>query len=332
MPLDLVIPDLLLPPDAPASLREARLAHAERWLARADFEDFEAGGPRAWIAARYGLAAPVPVAPIALAGEGEEAGGDWICADPVHLRIERDATVLHDASALGLDRAEADALVASLQAHFAQDGLEMRAPSPGRWYARVPAGELPRTFALDAAVGRNVFGMLPEGGARIRWRAALTEAQMVMAAHEVNARREPARPAVNSVWFWGEGTLPASLPGAYHRVLADDVFARGLGRLSGAEARALPESMDAVLASPGQATLVVLDGLTPALRSGDTSRWLSAAAAIDRAWFEAIPRALAAHDAVRIVLPGDRRTRVATLGRRARWRLLRARKPLSAHA
>jgi len=325
MPLDLVVPHLLLPPDAPQPLRKLRLPAIERWLARADIATDASAGSHGWIAARYGLEPPIAYAAIALEGEGEAAGdGDWMRADPVHLRVDNDDAVLHDAAALGLERAEADALVESLQAHFARDGLELRAPSPHRWYVRVPEGELARTVALEAAVGRNVFGMLPEGGGKIRWRAALTEAQMVMSVHEVNERRAIG---ANSVWFWGEGRRPAALPAPYRNVFADDVFARGLARISGATPHALPPRIDDVLqASREGATLVVIDALTTALRGPDPAAWLERAAALDGDWFAGLPR-----DA-RVVLPGDNYTRVASHPPAARWRFFRGPKPLSAHA
>ena len=36
--LDLLVPDLIAPPDAPAALREVRLPHVERWLVRSELE------------------------------------------------------------------------------------------------------------------------------------------------------------------------------------------------------------------------------------------------------------------------------------------------------
>jgi hypothetical protein len=69
--------------------------------------------------------------------------------------------------------------IAALQSHFASDGLEFTAPSPDRWYVRMPAGEAPRTTPLAEAKGRNVFGLLPADG---RWRSAMTEAQMILSS------------------------------------------------------------------------------------------------------------------------------------------------------
>src|SRR5687768_12456138 len=240
MPLDLLIPDLLLPADASPAPRALRLPSLEKWLARADVAPVPGNDPIEWLASAYGLPAPVPVAAIALAGEEAALPGTWMRADPVHLRIDHDSLKLHDASILEVTREESAALVAALQAHFVSDGLEFHARAPDRWYVRVPVDEVASTTPLARALRRDIFGLLPTGGRRINWRSAITEAQMVLGAHEVNAHREAAgRPPINSVWLWGEGALPAEVSKPYALVYADDVFARGLGVLSGAEVRPL---------------------------------------------------------------------------------------------
>lgn len=334
MPLDLLVPDLLAPPDAPAAMRELRLAALEKWLARADLERSEAVGAAGWLAERFALPSPPAVAAIALAGEEEARPGEWLRADPIHLRIDGDSLVVHDASILDVRRDEADALVAALQSLFAEDRLRFHAAAPDRWYVEVPRGELPATVPLDEARGRNAFGLLPTGGGRINWKSALTEAQMVLAAHEVNARREAAgEPAVNSVWFWGEGTTPASLARPYAAVHARDAFARGLARLSGAALPPLPSRLASVdLVGEAEEALVVLDDLAAPLRRVEVDRWRAAAHALDEQWFGALDQAIDRFGGVRVILPRATDTLVAVLPRAARRRWLRRSKPLATHA
>jgi hypothetical protein len=334
MPLDVLVPDLLPPPDAPAGLRAARLPALEKWLARADVETVPGTGAVAWLAAEYGLASPPPVAALALAGEGQASDGAWMRADPVHLRIDHDYLKLHDASVLDVRRDEADALAAALQDHFRQDGLEIRVLAPDRWYVRAPAGELPKTTPLDDALGRDVFGLLPANTAAINWRSAITEAQMVMGAHDVNARREAeGRLAINSVWFWGEGTLPTQVAKRYALVYAkDDVFARGLALRSGAEVRPLVPISDVDLARREDSVLVAIHALTAPLRRGDEAAWRAAAATLDASWFAGLRDAIERFDRVRLILPAGKDTRIAHLTGASRWRWFRARKPLAAHA
>ena len=334
MPLDLVIPDLLVPADAPAAMRELRLPWAERWVARAAPQRVALRGLDAWLTRAFAVPEPSGIAAITLAADDQPRPGNWLRADPVHLRIGQDAVALHDAAVLDVTPAEAAALVAALQAHFESDGLEFLAPAADRWYVRVPDGEVPATTPLANALGRNVFGLLPKGSGRINWASALTEAQMVLASHAVNAAREEAgRPAINSVWFWGEGAAPAKVESAYALVYARDAVARGLGRLAGT--RTLPPVESFALVDAVRTTewvLVVEDRLTTALRAGGEAAWASAANALDDAWFADLGRAAQRFDGVRIVLPGPRDTLVATLSPRSKWRLFRARKPLVTHA
>ena len=334
MPLDLIVPDLLPPADAPGPMLTLRLPWVERWLARADCQRLPFRGLDAWLGRAFGLAEPLPVAAVTLAGDDQPRDGSWIRADPVHLRVGQDAVSLHDASILDVTSDEASRLVSALQALFAADGLQFAAPVPDRWYVRVPEGEVPRTTALAEALGRNVFGLLPRGTGRINWPAAITEAQMVLGSHAVNGAREQAgKPAINSVWFWGEGATPAQVRSPYALVYADDAFARGLARLAGTRTLRTPKGFDEVDAvRQDEWTLVVDASLTGALRSGGEAAWTAAANALEGAWFTDMARALDRFDGVRVILPGPRDTLVATLAPRARWRWLRTRKPLAAHA
>lgn len=333
MPLDLLVPDLLSLGGDPSALTDLRLPALERWLARADRVRRPEKGPDELLANAYSLATPPPVAAVSLAAEEGRHEGNWLRADPVHLRVGQDAVSLYHSAVLDVTRDEANALVAELQALFSGDGLEFRAPVPERWYVRVPEGELPATTPLDEALGRNIFGLLPQGKGRINWRSAITEAQMVFSGHTVNERREAqGLPAINSVWFWGGGVLPESLPKPYALIYADDPFARGLAIISGARVAALPRDaggLDAV--GPGETVLVVLDSLTAAARRGDREAWKAAAAKLDDDWFVELRGALDRFDAVRIILPARNDTLVANVTARSRWRWLRSVKPLATH-
>jgi hypothetical protein len=332
MPLDIVVPNLLPSPDAPPAMRSARLPNLERWLARAELTEAPVDGSHGWIAAEHGLADPIPFAALSLAGEGIDTPGEWIRADPVHMRVDRDDVVLHDPSVLELDTDETASLVAALQRHYSPDGLEFQAVSPERWYVRVPRGESPTTVPIERAYGRNVFGMLPRGRGRINWPSALTESQMVLSEHAVNTRRAPSKLAANSVWFWGEGARPADLPLRYGVVYAMDSLSLGIARISGTEARPLPASLDEIAPSKRGPSLVVVGSLVPWVRRADALAWLAAAVDVDGRWLDGLGDAIARHGVVRIVLPGEGHTRIATLTASSRWRWFRRRKPVAAYA
>ncbi|MEO5694874.1 MAG: hypothetical protein ABIQ72_17200 [Usitatibacter sp.] len=331
MPLDLVVPDLL-----PTPARDIRLPQVEKWLARADVQRVKDRGLEGWLASQFSLhpgsepGKELPVAAITLAADAGAKPGDWLRADPVHMRIGQDAVSLHDASILAITQAEAAALLASLQELFASDGLEFSAPVPDRWYVRVPAGEMPKTTHIDDAVGRNVFRLLPKGEGRINWGSAITETQMVMSSHAVNTARErTGQPAINSVWFWGGGALPMKVEAPYSTVHASNALARGLAMLAGIKLSGAADIRD--IEASGS-VLVVVDCLTTALRSGDETAWSAAAKAIDQSLFAHLGELAARFGGVRLVLPTERDTLVATISPAAKWRWFRRAQPLATHA
>lgn len=332
MPLTLLVPDLLAPADAPAPMRSLRLPGLETWLARADARR-EPGTGAAWLLHQWGLGADAPVAALTLAADGGPREGAWLRADPVHQSVAGHGLVLHDASVLSLSRDETDEALRELNDFFAVDGLEFVAPVADRWYVRVPPGELPRTVPLEQAVGRNPFGMLPEGGSRLKWPSIFSEAQMLLAKLPFNAARESAgRPALNAVWFWGGGPYPGSLPRAYAGVAASDPMARALALASGCAVRALPAGIAQLPAREPAHFLAVLDGLRSPMRRGDVEAWLQAAAILERDWFARLGEALADFGSLRIVLPAGLDTAVFDIAPGARWRLLRRPRPLASHA
>jgi hypothetical protein len=327
--LDLLVPRLLLPPDAPEEMRAFRMPELERWLAAADISRTSAQDANDWIAEVFALPRPIPVAPIALASDDAPHEGSWLRADPVHLRLERDSARLYPATTLSIEATEAQALVESLRGHFRSDGVELVAPSPERWYVRVPEGEMPETTPLDRVVGRGIQAAFPRSRGRINWRTALTEAQMLLGMHEVNAQRESrGKPAINSVWFWGGGAAPAPIPRPYARIVADEAFARGLGILAGSKV----EAVNAAPIVAQESTLFIDDAMVRPFDAGNAAKWIEAAAQLDRTRFEALGRIVDGAGTVRLVLPGDRGTVVAALRRPSLLQRLRKPKPFAAYA
>ena len=292
MHVHLLVPDLL------AGLTgDLRLEAAELLVARGRRSSNE-GSPESWLRVQYGMdgASDAGAAAWSLLGEGLAPGEScWLRADPVHLRVDRDALMLADSTLFGLPTEEATVLSAHLDAHFAP-GLHFVAAHPQRWYARTE--QVPQLVCTPLAQARGlaVSAHLPTGADAMRWHALMNETQMALHEHAVNEAREArGELAVNSVWFWGSGTLqkPASRP--FDRVLSDDPLARGLALASGASAFPLPAGVEPLLAtgSSGQ-VLAVLDSLRAPAAYGDAQAWTDQAAALERLWFAPLLAALRA--------------------------------------
>jgi hypothetical protein len=245
----------------------ARARCLARLFAAAGPPAFEPNGVGAALAPWYGVQRQTdwPFAALRVAALGVDPGADaWIAADPVTLEAGRD-----DVHLLGpvadLLPDEAAALVATLNAHFRDDGLAFLAPRPGQWFVRAAAAPELKTRPLDVACGRTLRDLLPSGRDAPRWRRWQSEIQMLLHAHPVNLAREAAaRPLVNSVWFSGAGTRPAPTPRAV-ATWAGAGIGVALAVHVGRPAHAAPDVLDLSQADPDATTLVVVPDGTPGL-------------------------------------------------------------------
>lgn len=260
MHLVLVLPDLFA--DRGAAAPPARAPVLARLLAHAAPPVRDADGPDAVLASLYGIErqADWPIAALEVAALGiDPAGAYWLAADPVMLDVGRD-DVAFAGAVDDLARADADALTATLNAHFSVDGVAFVAPKPDVLFARVAVPPRLRTHHLAISSDRAMRSRLPEGPDANTWRRWQSEIQMLLHDHPVNLERaRTGRPPVNSIWFSGGGTLPRR-PAASHaiRTFADAGIGVALASHVGSPARPVPADLgDALLGAVDAAIVVV---------------------------------------------------------------------------
>lgn len=245
-----------------------------------------------WLLERFGSSIdPPPIAPIAFAGDGgDPRDATWMCADPVHLAVDRDRLVLFDPGSIELH--EAIELAGSLNRHFASEGFEINTPTANRWYLRLPAPARATMHTLGAVRGHAIDAALPQGEDGAAWRSRLTEAQMLLHEHPVNQAREARGAAlINSLWFWGQGVVPALITPRIVRVASDNPVARGLARLCAIPHTPLPSGASDLMQTGDGVVLAVLED---AERSADEAQWRAAVESLERRFFAPLVEALRA--------------------------------------
>ena len=167
----------------------------------------------AWICASFGIERQNdwPAGAILAQAHGTHDGSTfWICAQPVHLAIDRDDLVLQPRSLLNLSEQESRTLFRLLEPHFAGHELEMKHIDTGLWCIGSKRGQQLVTTDLELAEGRSVDGLLPSGNDAAWWQRLVLEAQMILHEHEINvAREERGDLPINSLWLCGGGAVPA---------------------------------------------------------------------------------------------------------------------------
>lgn len=173
------------------------------------------------------------------ADAGDAAGSAWLRADPAWVRPDiNGARLLACGEDLQLTAEDSAALLPALRLLFGNSGFPIDAPHPARWYLRLPPGsELPVFPPPAEAIGTDLAEQLDDDGpAARRWRALMTEAQIVLHNHPWNPRRAAAglKP-VNSLWLWGGGVLPDRVASPHRTVATSEEELQALAAASGAQ-------------------------------------------------------------------------------------------------
>lgn len=277
----MTVATLLLPSRARFA-GQALPSEIARTLGRGDRSQVGEPGERAQLLRHFEL---LPRAwPVAALTRELDAGdaplSAWLRADPVYVRPDiNGARLLAHDQAMQLGRDDIEALLPALRPLFGDTGFTIDAPVPTRWYLRLPReAKLPAFAAPADALGADLFEHLPEGPEGRRWRALLSEAQVVLHNHPHNAVRIAAgKPPVNSLWFWGGGILPDHVRASLASVHSDDTTLLALA--SAARVQAAP--LTAVFALIAAGTLHDLRAMRSV--AALTNDWLAPAlAAVQR--------------------------------------------------
>jgi len=235
-----------------------------------------------------------------LANDSYDAARHYMHADPVHLRADLDHAVLTSSIDLAISEQESALLCDALNRHFNQDGLTFIRLNREQWLVSSENEIKIKTTPLVDATGRNINLLLPQGEEAGAWNKILTEVQMLMHSHEVNATREDSgQQSINSLWFHGCGELPEHVNKAITSVCSDHHLLKGLARQLACDYLPVPASAAdymAYLAKNQSHAVNVLhiSTLEHLINYTDVSIWLNALDDLLNRWF--YPLVKAAHE------------------------------------
>ncbi|HUX90460.1 MAG TPA: hypothetical protein VMV48_07180 [Gallionellaceae bacterium] len=330
--IHVVIPDLFLPQQLAAyASGDLRLPALEKVLARARVEARHTDTLERWLCEHFGVD-DMAIAPLTLLADGVQPGESyWLRADPVGISMQRDQTILQ--ADIALTAEEAAQLCASLNAHFAADGLHFVAPHPQRWYLQLEQVPALQTHPLPQVVGADIHAHLPSGGDALRWHSVFNEIQMLFYEHAVNqAREQRGELPVSGVWLWGGGKAAKDLGRAFACVAGDSELATAFAQAAGIP---VVQSVAQMLRGVGSGDcLLVWEGLRAALQNADIGKWRSRLQQFENEYAVPLLAALSAGLVEQITLDvlSEGASRRYVLTRAARWKLWRLPKPLLHYA
>jgi hypothetical protein len=192
---------------------------------------------------------------------GERADGFWLRAQPIHFAagLDRLTTIpLHGAARMSA--AERKSLAPTFVDHLQSTGVELHDGADGEWLLRSEVPLQVQTVSPEFAAANPAEETLPHGHDARGLRRLMTEMQMLLHEHPVNAQRQlRGLPALNAIWLHGEGMLSdvstESLPAAS----GDDVYLRGIYRLHDRTVKSQPADAASLLAQISGPTVACID-------------------------------------------------------------------------
>jgi hypothetical protein len=139
--------------------------------------------------------------------------GKWVVVSPIHWEASHnDATISAVGSNLDLSDDEAKQWFDVFADFIQHDGMEVVFVNNYTWLINIHNLPTIHSKPLYQVVNQSILPHLKALDEGMYWQRFITETQMLLNSHPLNAER-PGLP-INGVWLWGEGQLspPTSLP------------------------------------------------------------------------------------------------------------------------
>ncbi len=329
--LSLLVPALAAPLDMIEEAvvdRTPVLEALQTLLARSAAEKLPFSGLEAQLFHLFEAGVPgkdLPVAALTyLLDSGKRSSGWRIRCDPVNLVPGHNSLILAGSENLDVSDEETDIIIGQLNEFYSEKGWHFEALTASRWYLSLAEPPGLQTCPLPDVLGFSIEQYLPRGEDAGDWHVKLAEIQMLLHGSEVNHRRESCgKPVINSLWFWGGGTLPVVDGGRWDCVWSNDVVSRALASVAAVHHRPVPESASQWLKSaPEGEQLLVLDCGRYISRFGDQFAWLELLQLLDKNWFAPLLMALKKGelDSLDLYTGGDRVFHITRRSLRRWWR------------
>lgn len=262
----LIIPDLLNDDKTNHLRNSSSIPALKKILTRGNKKKLNYPNTESLLFGLFDLTNELPVAAMtALAANFSIKNNYWLRADPVELRAGLSGIFLIGNSHLALQKKEIQLLREQLNQLLQEYNIHLHTPWEQAWLLELVKQPQINTVDLNSIIGKEISHYLPGGEEQKKWRCLLTEIQMLLHQSPINQTRENNnKPLVNSLWFWGEGNLPAPKTNHYSHVISNNPIVIGLAKWSGTNYSSLVDNwkkVPAINSSNAYDILVVGDHL-----------------------------------------------------------------------
>lgn len=219
--------------------------------------------------------------------------GTLLCADPIHLEVGVSEVILNTHRFDDLSTTDADNLIALLNQHFSQDGLQFVKGVANRWYLLLAQDDSLQTIPLEERRGKNIAQYLPQSN-KIKLQRVQNELQMLLHSSAVNQQREQqGKLPVNSLWFWGGG-VKIKARTRVRSVMGGGIQGEVAALIAQCDYQATAKSPQHTLNQyvAGGHHLLILDQLTGFALQDDLVAWQQELKQLEQKWFAPMKKLL----------------------------------------
>lgn len=191
----------------------------------------------------------------------DENSKSWVCyASPVLIQPNRDHLSIVQAEGFDLSISEATNLCAEFNDYFKEDGLQFSFTEPNTWFCFSEEGRSTADHSPNSIIGENILAFLPSELSDVHWRKVFNETQMLLHHSATNKHRiSHGKAEINSLWFWGGGTLMDSFSSGIDQIFSNNPEVQGLGKLGQSQVHNLSKNIDKESIKNGNEHLFVID-------------------------------------------------------------------------
>lgn len=144
----------------------------------------------------------------------------WLKATPITLVTDHQAAYAYPVNNLLPELIKL--LTDDLNQVFASDGIIFHA-ADYELLVEIPPELAIATYSWYEILNKDIRSYLPHGPNKAYWHKIFTEVQLFLHSHSINQAREQSNlPAINALWFWGEGVLTDTKPIIpWHSLISD---------------------------------------------------------------------------------------------------------------
>lgn len=159
----------------------------------------------------------------------------YLLFKPIHLKVDMHSAIVIPLEDNQSNNADFSILINDLKDYFKVD-CDIHSVPGGYWLMRLKQCQPPQHYPhYLSVIGRKADPYTEQSRVKLPWYKLMNEMQMYLYQHDINQNRlETGLLAINSLWFWGAGSLPEVSRNEFQWVCDDELLTRFAG-VSGLE-------------------------------------------------------------------------------------------------